>query len=127
MKYETKLVAIHGDGTIRAGDQKLEFTGCNNIKLLIAAGTDYSLDYRRHYRGDDPHAAIERRLAAATAKGYDALKQEHIADYQSLFKRVTLDVGADRALRTGLHADGPKRTGGRWPMRSTVAIRIWKP
>jgi len=102
LKYQTKLVAIHDGGTIRAGDGKLEFSGCNSLTLLVAAGTDYVLDYQRHYRGDDPEAAIESRLAEASAKGYEGLKAAHIADFQSLFNRVTLDLGTSPTERLAL-------------------------
>ena len=71
LKYEAKLVALNDGGTLQAGDGKLDFKNCNTLTLLIAAGTDYVLDYARHYRGEDPHAAIEKRLATAGAKKYE--------------------------------------------------------
>ncbi len=102
LRYETKLVARHDGGTLRVRGGSLEFQGCNSVTLLLAAGTDYVMDYRRKYRGEDPHAAIEQRLLAASKKSYEALKAAHIADYQSLFNRVALDVGAAPADRLAL-------------------------
>ena len=102
LKYETKLVALHDGGTLQAGDNKLEFKNCNSLILLVAAGTDYALDYARGYRGESPHAAIEKRLAAAAGKKYDGLRSAHVAEYQSWFNRVALDVGATPADRLAL-------------------------
>ncbi|MCX8496584.1 MAG: glycoside hydrolase N-terminal domain-containing protein [Akkermansiaceae bacterium] len=108
LKYETKLVALNDGGTVRVAGGKLEFQNCNSITFLLAAGTDYVMDYSRDYRGENPHAAIEQRLAAASRKGYDALKAAHIADYQSLFNRVSLNIGATPADRLVLPTDERK-------------------
>ncbi len=102
LTYKAKLLALNDGGTLQAGDGKLEFKNCNTLTLLTAAGTDYALDYAHHYRGEDPHAAIERRLAAAAAKKYDDLKAAHVVEYQSYFNRVALDVGATPADRLAL-------------------------
>jgi alpha-L-fucosidase 2 len=108
LKYEAKLVALNDGGALEAGDGKLEFKNCNRLTLLIAAGTDYARDYARHYRGEDPHAAIEKRLAAAGAKKHEDLKAAHIAEYQSWFNRVALDVGQTPAERLTLPMDRRK-------------------
>ena len=86
------------------------------------------MDYRRKYRGEDPHAAIEKRLAAAARKSYDALKAAHVADFQSLFNRVALDVGATPADRLALPIDRRKvlhaEKGGDPDLEET-ALPVW--
>lgn len=108
LKYETKLVSLCDGGTLHIAEGKLEFRNCNSVTLLLATGTNYAMDYSRHYRGEDPHPAIDRRLAAAARRGYDALKATHIADYQSLFNRVSLDVGTTPLDRRALPTDQRK-------------------
>jgi alpha-L-fucosidase 2 len=108
LKYEMKLLAFNDGGTVVAGEGKLEFKNCDSFTLLVAAGTDYVADYGRKYRGDDPHVAIEKRLTAAAKKNYGALKLAHVADFQSLFKRVLLDLGATPADRLALPIDQRK-------------------
>lgn len=108
LKYGTKLVARNDGGTVLAADGKLEFQNCNSVTFLLAAGTDYVMDYSRGYRGENPHAAIEQRLAAAARKGYDALKAAHIADFQSFFNRVSLNIGVSPADRLALPTDERK-------------------
>jgi alpha-L-fucosidase 2 len=108
LKYTAQLLALNEGGAIAVQDGKLQFSGCNRITLLLAAGTDYVADYARKYRGADPRAAVAERLKAAAAKAFDALKAEHIADYQALFNRVALDVGATPADRLALPIDQRK-------------------
>ena len=47
------------------------------------------------WHGELPHAAIVRRLDAAKQASLAALQSEHIRDFQSLFNRVSLDLGQD--------------------------------
>jgi alpha-L-fucosidase 2 len=108
LKYEAKLVALNDGGTLQAGDGKLEFRGCNSLTLLVAAATDYALDYARNYRGENPHAPVEQRLAAAAAKQKDDLKAAHVAEYKSYFNRVALDVGTTSSDRLALSIDRRK-------------------
>jgi alpha-L-fucosidase 2 len=82
LAYETSLVAGHDGGSVREAGGNLEFDGCEGVTLYIAAGTNYVMDYQRHYRGDDPHTAIQRRLTSASSNSYAANKDAHIADYQ---------------------------------------------
>jgi len=108
LKYEAKILALHDGGSVGAADGKLEFRGCNAVTILLACGTDYVMDFGRHYRGEDPYGGIERRLGAAAAKDYDALKAAHIADYQTLFNRVALDLGSTSPDRLALPTDERK-------------------
>jgi alpha-L-fucosidase 2 len=63
----------------------------NGVTILLAGATNF-----RNYRdvSADPHRRTEATLAAAKAKGYAGLRAEHLADYQPLFRRVKLDLGA---------------------------------
>ncbi|MCX7010944.1 MAG: glycoside hydrolase N-terminal domain-containing protein, partial [Kiritimatiellaeota bacterium] len=102
LKYTTQLVALNEGGSVAAQAEKLEFAGCSSVTLLLAAATDYVADSAQKYRGDDPLKAVARVLKAAKKKSFDELKAEHIADYQSLFNRVALDVGVTPADRLAL-------------------------
>jgi alpha-L-fucosidase 2 len=100
MEYETQLIALNEGGSLRVDGGKLQFTECDAITLLIAARTDYVMDFAKRYRGDPPHSAIVGDLAAASQKSYEAMKAEHIADFQALFNRVSLDLGASTAVQS---------------------------
>ncbi len=89
MRYEARLKIIPEGGKVRAKGQTLEVRGAKAVTLLLAADTDY--------RGDDPTAVCDDRIGKAAAKSYADLLAAHIADYQSLFHRVQLDLGHTEA------------------------------
>ena len=105
MKFEAQALAIPEGGSLKASGGKLEFAGCNALTILLAAGTDYVMDYAKQWRGEPPHDRLSRLLQAAAAKPYDALKAAHVKDHQSLFRRVQSDLGPAPADRLALPTD----------------------
>ena len=61
--------------------------GFGELILYVAAATTF--------RFDDPSAEVLRLLDAAEAKGYGALKAEHVADFSALMDRVSLTLPSD--------------------------------
>lgn len=104
LKYETRLLVVNEGGTVQANNDQLDFKGCNGITIFLSAGTDYAMDYSKHYRGQPPENRIISVLNAAKAKPFEALKAEHVKDFQTLFNRVSLKLGksseAQRAMPT---------------------------
>ncbi|CAM3576386.1 glycoside hydrolase N-terminal domain-containing protein [Kibdelosporangium persicum] len=87
-----KAVAEGGSTTSSGGT--LRVSNVNSVTLLISIGTSY-VDYR-NVNGD--YQGIARRhLNAAQGTAYDALRARHVADYQKLFGRTTLDLGRTSA------------------------------
>lgn len=71
--------------------------GQTSIALLFSAESNYDQtkgnvqdDYS--FQGVDPGPIVEERLDRAVLQGYDALLQDHIADYSSLMGSFTLDL-----------------------------------
>ena len=108
MQYETQVRLIAEGGAVTAADGKLHFSKCSSLTLLVAAGTSYVMDYAKHYQGPDPHARATQQLQAASIKSYQALKTAHVRDFQSLFNRVALSLGATPADRLALPTDARK-------------------
>ena len=113
LKYETGLAVLLDGGSFHAADNGLEFSGCNSLTLLFAAGTDYAMDYSAHYRQKAPHDRVSAQLDAAAAKSFDELRAEHVADYQSLFNRVTLNLGDSTAAQRATPTDLRKALASR--------------
>ncbi len=82
----TRLRIEHDGGTISSGGDSIRITGANSATLYITAATDYF--------GDDPSSTTLKQMNEATARQYDEIKSRHIADYQSFFNRVSLDLGS---------------------------------
>jgi len=113
LRYEWQVLAEHEGGTLQANGASLVFSNCTSLTLLVAAGTDYLMDYARHYRGDDPHARQSAQLEAASLKSYEALKAEHVKDFASLFNRVALDLGSSSESQRALPTDDRKRVAAK--------------
>jgi alpha-L-fucosidase 2 len=105
LKYETQLIALPEGGTLQTNGATLEFKNCNGLTLIVAAGTDYAMDYAAKYRGEDPHARVTKQVEKAAAKKYDDLKVRHEKDFHSLFDRVALDLGKSSAKQLELPTD----------------------
>ncbi|MBP1962755.1 DUF4073 domain-containing protein [Paenibacillus aceris] len=91
MAYESQFRVQSDDGTVTAGSGKLTVAGASSVTILMSAATDYANHYP-DYVGTDPHLTVNNTLAAASAKSYESLRTRHLADYQSLFKRVSLNL-----------------------------------
>lgn len=91
--FEAQVRVIAQGGDVVAGkDGTLSVRGADSAAVLLSAGTDYALEYPK-YRGEDPHARVTANVDRAAAKGFDALRAAHVADYRGLFDRVTLQIG----------------------------------
>ncbi|WP_235960016.1 DUF4073 domain-containing protein [Paenibacillus silvestris] len=91
MAYESQFRVQSDDGSVTAGSGKLTVAGASSVTILMTAATDYANHYP-DYVGTDPHLTVTNTLAAASAKTYESLRTQHLADYQSLFKRVSLNL-----------------------------------
>ncbi len=85
MRFESRLRALNDGGLARCEDGALVVREANSVTLLLAAATDY--------RGKDPAATCKEQVDAASKKSFAELRDAHIADYQRLFHRVSLDLG----------------------------------
>jgi len=108
LKYEAQLVAVHAGGSLQANGSALAFTNCDSLTLVIAAGTDYAMDYAKKYRGEDPHTRVTKLVEKASAKNYEALKAAHEKDFHSLFDRVSHNVGKSSPEQIALPTDHRK-------------------
>ncbi|HXN23471.1 MAG TPA: glycoside hydrolase family 95 protein [Candidatus Dormibacteraeota bacterium] len=108
LKYEWQIVVLSDGGTLEAKGAMLEFKKCNSLTLLIAAGTNYTMDYTKNYRGEDPHAHLTALLDVASRKDYDMLRAEHAKDFKSIFNRVSVDFGASSLSQRALPTDKRK-------------------
>ena len=62
----------------------------NSVTLIISAATNFK---NYHDVSGDAKARAGAALKAATKKSYAQLKSAHLADYQALFRRVSIDLG----------------------------------
>ena len=77
-------------GTVTADGEKLRISRADEITIRLTAATDY--------RGEDPESLCSKRLEKTRVLSYRSMKESHVADYRSLFRRVSLDLGQTDAI-----------------------------
>ncbi len=103
LEYEAQVRLLCDGADVQAKDGRLAFSKANSLTILLAAGTNYVNRSDRDWRGPRPHIWLVR--AVEMAKPYEALREAHIDDYQSLFSRVELDLGESSAETLALPTD----------------------
>jgi alpha-L-fucosidase 2 len=83
-------------GTVEAGQGTLKVKQADEAVVVIDLRTDY---HQPSYE-----AVCRQTVEAAVARGYEALRKTHVADYSALFGRVDLSLGNGEAV--GLPTDG---------------------
>ncbi len=116
MRFEAALRAIVEDGSVRRDGPHLRIEHARAVTLLVSAQTGYRGFDRAPDRSPAEITAHNRSiLEAAARKPYAALRDAHIADHQSLFRRVSLrlpgpaasNVPTDERLRAFAAAPDP--------------------
>jgi alpha-L-fucosidase 2 len=96
VRFLAQLRAIAEGGSLQSSNGILKVESANALTLLLSAATDY------RQKGDlETEAALA--LDLAVEKPYDSLREEHVADFRRLFRRVNLDLGKSEAA--GLATD----------------------
>ena len=85
-------IACDGEVSTREidGRQCIRVDGATEVTLYISAATNF-VNY--HDVSGDPAAKNARRLASARKHSFDNLLKRHVANYQSLYNRVKLNLG----------------------------------
>ncbi|GAA1762536.1 glycosyl hydrolase family 95 catalytic domain-containing protein [Luedemannella helvata] len=94
VRFLALATAIATGGTVSSSGGALRVSGATSVTVLVSIGSSY-VNYRT-VNGD--YQGIARtRLNAARNNSFDQLRNRHIADYQALFNRVTIDLGRTAA------------------------------
>lgn len=83
--FRASLKAAAEGGKIYPVGDQLVIDNADAVTIMLTG--------RSSYHGDDPEKWCLETLANAGTVSYEQLRSEHIADYQSLFKRVELSLG----------------------------------
>ncbi|WP_204054031.1 glycoside hydrolase family 95 protein, partial [Microbispora rosea] len=86
--------AVADGGTVSSSGGTLQVRNANSVTVLISIGSSY-VNYKD--TGGDYQGIARGYLNAAGGRTYDDLRSRHVADYQRLFGRTTLDLGRTSA------------------------------
>ena len=87
IRFQAVLRVNGHDGKIATSNGKIAINGATSVTLVLAGATNF-VNYRDV--SGNPAAVNSRTLAALPGRN---LRAEHIADYQNLFHRVSIDFG----------------------------------
>jgi len=99
MNFEVQVKLIAENGSIKKSGNELIVTGADVVTIYLSEATSFNgFDKSPGLQGKDPSVEGSANLKKALTKSYAQLRKTHIADYQSLFKRVQLNLGADAEI-----------------------------
>jgi alpha-L-fucosidase 2 len=94
MRFETRLVPMKAGGTVRITTNSIVAEHCDAVTLMLVAATSYNGPHKSPSKeGRDPAKLCDAYLASCAGKSFAEIRAAHLADYQSLFKRVQLELG----------------------------------
>lgn len=103
MQFVVRIRVATRGGTVSNADGKLSVRDADEVVFYVTADTDYRINFDpdfsdpKTYVGTDPVQTTRTWIDRAVSKGYEALWQEHYADYASLFDRVRLSLNPTAA------------------------------
>ncbi|WP_066370597.1 glycosyl hydrolase family 95 catalytic domain-containing protein [Herbidospora mongoliensis] len=81
-------------GTVSSSSGTVQVRSANSVTVLVSIGSSY-----KNYRdvSGDYQGIARGHLNAAANRSWDDLRSRHVADYQRLFNRTTLELGRTSA------------------------------
>lgn len=112
MRFDARF-AVQTDGELSISGEGIAVCGASEAVIYFTAATDYAMKYPTYRTGVSPEVITRPLLESAAAKGFEALYNEHYADYSAIYDRASLTLGeeadmpADRLLKA--YREGDRR------------------
>ena len=110
LKFEARVRVSTDGGTLEGAANQLKVRDANSVTLVLCAATSF-----KNYQdvSADPKERVDQAMSAACGKTFAQLRQNHLANYQPLFRRVAVNLGTSEAaaLPTDRRIAGFSRTG----------------
>lgn len=94
MRFSAYLKVQVDGGEIQSDENRISVNKANVVTLFLAGATSY---INQSDASGNPHELCENSLAGVVDKSYEAIRADHIADHQSLFRRVDINLGTTDA------------------------------
>jgi alpha-L-fucosidase 2 len=95
LRYEARLMAKSDGGEIEVDYKTLHVRGATSATFVIAAATNF-VDYRDV--SADQVARVDKVLRNISARSFDQLKSDHIAEHRGWFRRVSVSLGGESLI-----------------------------
>jgi alpha-L-fucosidase 2 len=91
MRFELRLKVKESDGEVKTDSAGVHISNASDVVLILSAATSFNgFDKCPDKDGKNESALAEQYLQKAQAKAFEAIKADHIADYQKYFNRTSL-------------------------------------
>ena len=90
IQFESRAALEAEGGAMQTEDDSVRVSGATTLVIRLAAATSF-----KNFRDitDSPAAKVFELMNKSAGKSWDRLFQAHLADHQTLFRRVALDLG----------------------------------
>jgi alpha-L-fucosidase 2 len=96
IRYQSRVKVMASGGKVSSKADGVSVEKADSAVILISAATSFkSFDDV----SGDPEAIAKERIKAAAGKSFEVLRSAHLADYQPLFRRVSMDLGTSEAMK----------------------------
>ncbi len=94
--FEVRMQSVIKGGRLSDTKDSMLIEDADSVTLRISAATSFNgYNHSPSREGKDPDALAKADLTSAATHDDDVLLARHLADYQSLYRRVRLDLGGD--------------------------------
>ena len=95
MAFEARIKETHKGGSVQFSNEKLNIKGADEAVIILSCATGFNgFDKSPATEGKDPAQLTKKFMASANGKNYEALRQQHVHDYQKLFNRSQIQIEA---------------------------------
>ena len=88
--FSTRSKIINTNGSVSASNNNITVSNADSVVILTSVRTNF-VDYKTCNGDEKGKAATD--ITNASSRSYNTLYDNHVADYQNLFKRVDVDLG----------------------------------
>lgn len=93
-RFTTLLQVKNTDGKVTSSNATMTLRNASEVFIYISVATSFNgFDKNPATEGIDDVAMALQNLNKAFTKPFDKLKENHVADYQKFYNRVSLDLG----------------------------------
>ncbi len=97
-RFSTQIRIKTKDGQLTTTENSIGVSGATEAIVYIAIATSFNgFDKNPATEGLNAELLAANQLKSASAKSFDKLKKSHLADYQTYFNRVSLNLGKSDA------------------------------
>ncbi len=97
LAYAAAVRVVARGGRVTSAADSLTVVAADEVVVYLAAATAFDRSAAKDFAGPPPAPVVAARLDAAVARGYPAIRADHVADHRALFRRVSLDLGVTPA------------------------------